>query len=210
MIAADATGYRHRETTPIERPTMSDKNVVELLTSQHHRIRDMFAQVREAGPDDKQRLFDDLRKLLAVHETAEEMVVHPAARLHGASAVVDDRLAEEHDAKQVLETLDGMSVDDPQFGQRLAMLERMVLEHAENEEKEEFPLLLEGASTPELRVMSAAVLAAEAIAPTHPHPGVESAVANTAVGPIASVVDRTRDVVGAVLGKSKDQPDPSA
>jgi hypothetical protein len=49
--------------------------------------------------------------------------------------------------------------------------------------------------------MASAVRAAEAMAPTHPHPGVESMTANLMAGPIASVVDRTRDAVRAVLGR---------
>ena len=43
--------------------------------------------------------------------------------------------------------------------------------------------------------MAKAVLAAEAIAPTRPHPGVESAKANFAVGPFASMLDRARDLI---------------
>ena len=37
--------------------------------------------------------------------------------------------------------------------------------------------------------------AAEAIAPTRPHAGVESAKLNFAVGPFASMLDRARDVI---------------
>jgi hypothetical protein len=37
------------------------------------------------------------------------------------------------------------------------------------------------------------------MAPTRPHPGVESAAANILVGPFAAMLDRTRD---AISGKS--------
>ena len=43
--------------------------------------------------------------------------------------------------------------------------------------------------------MAAAVRAAEAIAPTRPHPGVESAKLNFIAGPFASMVDRARDAL---------------
>ena len=43
--------------------------------------------------------------------------------------------------------------------------------------------------------MAKAVQAAEAIAPTRPHPGVESAKLNFAVGPFASMLDRARDLL---------------
>lgn len=47
--------------------------------------------------------------------------------------------------------------------------------------------------------MTKAVQAAEAIAPTRPHAGVESASLNFAVGPFASMLDRARDLIGSAL-----------
>lgn len=49
--------------------------------------------------------------------------------------------------------------------------------------------------------MATAVKAAEAMAPTHPHPGTESAVKNMTLGPVAALVDRTRDAVRKAMGK---------
>jgi hypothetical protein len=43
--------------------------------------------------------------------------------------------------------------------------------------------------------MAKAVMAAEAIAPTRPHAGVESAKMNFAAGPFASMLDRARDLL---------------
>lgn len=43
--------------------------------------------------------------------------------------------------------------------------------------------------------------AAEAMAPTRPHPGVESAPATMALGPVTALMDRTRDAVRAVMGR---------
>ena len=48
--------------------------------------------------------------------------------------------------------------------------------------------------------MGTAVKAAEAIAPTSPHAGVESAKLNLAVGPFASMVDRARDLIEQAIG----------
>jgi hypothetical protein len=47
--------------------------------------------------------------------------------------------------------------------------------------------------------MTTAVRAAEAIAPTRPHPGVESPMKNLAVGPFASLLDRARDAIQTAL-----------
>jgi hemerythrin superfamily protein len=176
------------------------QSVVELLQRQHERIRQMFDEVEGAHGEDRQQRFSALRRFLAVHETAEELVVHPRARLaEDGSQVVDDRLAEEHAAKEILARLDRMSTGDPDFTPTLAQLRSAVLDHAESEEREELPLLARDNDERTLALMAQAVRAAEALAPTHPHAGVESMTANLVVGPVASLVDRTRDVVNAVM-----------
>ncbi len=73
------------------------------------------------------------------------------------------------------------------------------IDHAEHEENEEFNKLERKLDSDDRERMAKAVLAAEAIAPTRPHPGVESAKANFAVGPFASMLDRARDAIGAAL-----------
>jgi len=81
----------------------------------------------------------------------------------------------------------------------LKLFRDAVTEHAEREELEEFDQLHRELDADELKRMTSAVRAAEAIAPTRPHPGVESAKLNFAVGPFASMIDRARDVIGAAL-----------
>lgn len=187
---------------------MSDQpgqdDVVSLLLRQHERIRGLFDEVEHGEGQTRQERFEDLRRFLAVHETAEELVVHPqAGNSEAGSAVVDARRDEERAAKEILADLDAMVVTDPSFDAKFASLRVAVLAHAESEEQEEFPLLRAQADEQALRSMADAVRAAEAVAPTHPHPGVESGTANLAAGPLASLVDRTRDVVRSAMGQSR-------
>jgi hemerythrin-like domain-containing protein len=125
------------------------------------------------------------RQLLAVHETAEEMVVHPRARgeLSHGDEIVDARLKEEHDAKAQLQTLEKMDISSKEFLAALEEFQQAVIDHADREESEEFNQLQRDVSAADLERMAGAVRAAEAIAPTRPHPGVESAKANFAAGP---------------------------
>src|SRR5205823_3632475 len=59
----------------------STADVVEFLLEQHNRIRQLFAETADAAtPEDREKKFFELRRLLAVHETAEEEIVHPRAR----------------------------------------------------------------------------------------------------------------------------------
>ena len=176
------------------------ENVIELLVRQHRRIREMFAEVERADGRDRQDRFEELRRFLAVHETAEELVVHPrVSEQDRGRAVVDARLAEERWAKVLLHELDSMDTGDTSFPDKLANLRTAVMAHADSEEREELPLLLEHCDEKTLGRLADAVRAAEALAPTHPHPGVESFTANLLAGPLASLVDRTRDAVRAVL-----------
>ena len=73
----------------------STDDVVKFLKGQHNLIKDMFDEVLHASdPKAREKAFIDLRQLLAVHETAEEMVVHPRARreIKDGDSVVDARL----------------------------------------------------------------------------------------------------------------------
>lgn len=180
----------------------TDQDVVDLLLAQHDRIRTLFDEVAEAkDTDTKKSKFAELRQLLAVHETAEELVTHPRARMADGNDIVDALLEEEHQGKQMLADLEDMDVDSPGFDDVLMGLRINVFKHAEHEERDEFPLLRRQNDEKMLALMANAVRAAEAIAPTHPHPRAgEAATTNAALGPMASVVDRTRDAVRAVLG----------
>jgi hemerythrin superfamily protein len=177
-------------------------DVVAFLRDQHNLIKDLFEEVLHASETKaREAAFIDLRQLLAVHETAEEMVVHPRARREIASGdqIVDARLQEEHAAKEQLSKLESMDIGSPEFLDELSTFRDAVIEHAEHEENEEFSKLARELDAGDLKRMAAAVQAAEAIAPTRPHPGVESALVNFAVGPFASMLDRARDAIGAAM-----------
>jgi hypothetical protein len=112
------------------------------------------------------------------------------------AAIADARNKEEDEASHVLAALEKMDVTSADFDRQLAEFQQAVDTHAGNEEAQEFPRLREGVDAPTRTKMGAALKAAEAIAPTHPHPSTAgSPVAQWAVGPIASIVDRTKDAV---------------
>jgi hemerythrin superfamily protein len=180
----------------------STQDVVEFLKAQHNLIKDLFDEVLYASDvKARQRAFVDLRRLLAVHETAEEMVVHPRARheIDAGDEIVDARLAEEHEAKIQLAKIEAMDVGSEEFLDALKDFRNDVIEHAEHEENEEFNKLQRALEKNDLNRMAGAVRAAEAIAPTRPHPGVESATANFVAGPFASMLDRARDAIQSAM-----------
>ena len=181
----------------------SPDEVIGFLKAQHNLIEDMFDQVLLASdPQAREKPFVQLRQLLAVHETAEEMIVHPRVRreVDGIDSIVDARLEEEHDAKELLSSIEKIDITSQDFIDELTKLRDAVLDHAQHEETYEFPKLQKELDADELKRLGAAVRAAEAIAPTRPHAGVESAKLNFAVGPFASMIDRARDLIEHGLG----------
>jgi hemerythrin superfamily protein len=181
----------------------SPDEVIAFLKAQHNLIEDMFDQVLHASdPEAREKPFVQLRQLLAVHETAEEMVVHPRVRreVDAVDSIVDARLEEEHDAKELLSRIEKIDITSQQFIDELTKLRDAVLDHALHEEKYEFPKLERQLDADELKRLTSAVRAAEAIAPTRPHAGVESPMLNFAVGPFASMIDRARDLIEHGLG----------
>jgi hypothetical protein len=178
----------------------SPTDVVDFLVSQHEQIKSLFAKTLAASGETREKAFVDLRRLLAVHETVEEEIVHPRAKrkITNGDAVVKERLDEEHVAKTVLQELEKLDVDSEEFARQLTELRDAVLDHAEHEENDEFISLGEELSGHELESMGRAAKLAEAVAPTRPHAGVESQVANLIAGPFAAMLDRARD---AIIGK---------
>lgn len=182
---------------------LHEDDVVGVLYAQHARITETFERVLAVTESDTGRrhdLFGELRTLLVAHETAEEMVVRPATMRAGADTVADTRNDEEAEATEVLARLEDLEVGDPEFTRLLTQLRDAVVEHAEAEEQEEFPVLLEHCTEEERQRMGRQLRAVEKVAPTHAHPtAAGSPAAQALLGPFAAVADRTRDAIHAVL-----------
>jgi hemerythrin superfamily protein len=164
---------------------------------QHDQIRELFDAVEAAAPEDRAEAFQPLVRLLAVHETAEEMVIYPvASRGEAGKEIVEQRKAEEDAAKKTLAKLEKLDPADAAFLDALLPFRADVLAHAEAEEMEIFPLLTEVADTDALKAMTAQLEIAEAMAPTHAHKlAPESGLGNALVGPFVGMVDRVRDAI---------------
>ena len=174
---------------------MESDDVVAFLERQHADVRDALGSLR-AHPDSA--LLDRLVRMLAVHETAEEMVIYPALRAEvpDGDAIADARIAEETQSKQDLAALESMGVEDERFEGAIGAFADAVLQHASNEEKYVFPLLREHVDAERLRTMEAELRTAEATAPTHAHRlAPSSGIGNLLRGPIVSLFDRIRDAL---------------
>lgn len=178
------------------------EDVVDLMLAQHGQIEQLFLLIATGGEEDRQPAFDRLARTLAVHETVEEEIVHPLIRtLPGDNdEQVKERLAEERRAKELLRTMMADGVQAAGFDESLLRLRTMALTHARYEEWYEFPRLRRYLPAERLRALATTAQVAASVAPTHPHPGVESAVANLTLGPSLAIVDRVRDAVREAMG----------
>lgn len=175
-------------------------DVIAAVQADHAEIKELFSQVVSApGVDARRDGFERLVRKLAVHETAEEEVVHPLLyQAPGGEAVAEARVEEESKGKNLLSELEKMGVDDPGFDAGFAQLRTEVLAHAEREEHEEHPMLEQAVDRDKLQQLAGVFRAAESMAPTHPHPkGPDTALGNMVVGPFAAVADRARDAIRA-------------
>src|SRR3954471_20406160 len=106
--------------------SLPEGDVVRILLEQHARIRELFADVSSAEGEHKSQAFDELRALLAVHETAEEMVLRPVTSNAVGKDVADARNQEESDANEVLKKLEKLDVTTADFDALLADFEKSV------------------------------------------------------------------------------------
>jgi hemerythrin superfamily protein len=177
--------------------TRATLSATQLLRQRHKEIEDLFARTLQASKlEDRAELFDCLRATMAVHETTEEIFVHPLAKRQGEEAqrIVEARLAEEREATRILAELEDLGPDGDQFGTRLTTFKRAVVEHAEAEEHELFPILEDKCSQQDLVHLADAIIAGEQLAPTHAHPHAgQNPVALAVAGPFVAMVDKARD-----------------
>jgi len=187
--------------------TQLDQNegigVIATVRRDHREIEQMMTAVESASGRERQDAFEDLVRKLAVHETAEEEVVHPLAKRVGAADVADSVMNEEDTAKKALAALDGMDTESMEFASKFQTIKADVLAHAQHEEREEHPRIMENEAPEKLEKLAKTFELAEKTAPTRPHAAApESRAGNLALGPILAVADRARD---AIRDAMKDQ-----
>ena len=175
---------------------LPEGDIIRILLEQHVLIREIFRLMKDASGETKQQLFADLRALLAVHETAEEIVLRPVSRHCTGDQVADARNEEEQRANEVLSQLEQLDVDSFEFDTVLNGFEEAVVHHSDIEEKVEFQAVLRDIDAEQRRNLGGRLAAVEKVAPTRPHPGVAGSLSKEiAAGPFLAIVDRVKDAL---------------
>lgn len=127
---------------------------------------------------------------------AEQIVLRPNTAERVNARIADARIQAEVEATEALAELEHLDLDSPAFAASFAQFEKSVMEHAEAEENEEFPAIVNDYTVEERQRLGRMLKATETIAPTHPHPSVAGhEMATIATLPVASIIDRARDIL---------------
>jgi hemerythrin superfamily protein len=127
--------------TKIRAPKATD-----LLREDHTRVRKLFKEyedLEDGAREEKTELFEKIERELTIHARIEEAAFYPAIES------VDDPRAlklvnEAHEEHEIVKTLlmeiSALTPEDPSFDAKMKVLSESVEHHAEEEEKEIFPL----------------------------------------------------------------------
>ena len=174
-------------------------NVVSVLYEQHAQIRDLFEEVGMVEGEARRAGFDALRRLLAKHEAAEEVVLRPVTERLLPTGFTRARAAEEQDMAGELAELERMDVDGPEFPPRFRLLEEALWLHASHEETDEFPAVLTRLTEAEQQAMGRWLLRAMERGPVHSHPmiGGPRAAEQPVAGSYAALLIHARERLAA-------------
>jgi hemerythrin superfamily protein len=149
-------------------------DAVELLVSQHERIKELFAAIEARSSRPSKAKLDDVRELISTlvkHAEIEELVFYPAVREElDLGGDVDESLEEHHAAELLMAELEKLPADAPRYDAKVTVLRENVLHHIDEEETELFPQVREALTEERRRELGGAMLRAWDIAPSRPHP----------------------------------------
>jgi hemerythrin superfamily protein len=180
----------------------------EVLAQDHAEVKQMLTQlevgaVRQGGAGTEQlvqrkKLTEQLVIEESKHEAVEEMYFWPAVREHlaGGDELADTAIAQEQEGKEVLDKLDKLDADDPEFEKLLAEFIRAGREHINYEETQVWPGLRAALTEQQAEELGGKLEAGKKTAPTRPHPhtpAVPGALKST--GPVAAAADKARDAI---------------
>jgi len=116
---------------------------IELLKEQHDKVKKAFKEFEKLDREDtqkQQQLVQSVCEDLKVHTTLEEELFYPAAReAIDDEDILNEAQVEHETAKMLIEQLENMGPEDPNFHATFTVLGEYVVHHVKEEEGEMFP-----------------------------------------------------------------------
>ena len=118
-------------------------NAIDLLKEDHEKVKKAFKQFEKmdrADTESCRELVERVCAELRVHTTLEEEIFYPAVREAIEDEDIMNEAAVEHEtAKILIEQLENMEPDDPNYFATFTVLGEYVMHHVKEEEGEMFP-----------------------------------------------------------------------
>ena len=116
---------------------------LEMLKEDHDRVKKAFKEFEKLDREDGeavQQLVQTVCEELKVHTTLEEEIVYPAVReAIDDEDIMNEAQVEHETAKMLIEQLENMGPDDPNYHATFTVLGEYVKHHVKEEEDEMFP-----------------------------------------------------------------------
>lgn len=181
-------------------------NVFDVLGADHRHQEQILADLemvpaRADGANEKQLdARQELAEMLIIeaskHEAVEEEYFWPAVRSRVAEGdkLADEAIAQESEAKKVLDRLGKVAPSEGEFDELVATFIPAAREHIAYEEETVWPALRLALTSEESEALGSKLAGAKKMAPTRPHPHTPASpgVLKTA-GPAVAAADRARD-----------------
>ena len=123
--------------------TRSKNAPFDLLKEDHEKVKKAFKEFEKMDRSDKESCRELVERVCAelrVHTTLEEEIVYPALREAIEDEDIMNEAAVEHEtAKMLIEQLENMEPDDPNYFATFTVLGEYVMHHVKEEEGEMFP-----------------------------------------------------------------------
>ncbi len=119
-------------------------DALELLKTDHRKVEDLFAKVKENEDGNNAATFKKIKAELDVHAHVEEMIFYPHLMEKGdkeLKKIVREGEEEHAQVKLLLVEIDELSGDSPLFKAKLKVLMENVEHHVKEEEDEMFPMV---------------------------------------------------------------------
>ena len=118
-------------------------NAIDLLKADHEKVKKAFKEFEKMDRADTEacrELVTSVCADLRVHTTLEEEIFYPALREAIEDEDIMNEAAVEHEtAKMLIEQLENMEPDDPNYVATFTVLGEYVMHHVKEEEDEMFP-----------------------------------------------------------------------
>lgn len=173
----------------------AEDDAFDILIEEHARVHLMCRRTRDVQGAAKRSAFDDLRSLMAVHQTAEQTMVRPLTRDVLGDGLADRRNIEEAGIREALDEMERVGTDSSRFGDLLDRFETMASEHFEREEHDEFKALAGTVDEDEREQIGRCLRRLESMLLTRPEGADFLDESDLAAPPNARLVERVRELI---------------